>query len=374
MTKYCKNCNKANNDSSNFCVHCGSRIYEIKNSYYESQFEKTKQSSFNQMNMNSYYGQNYVNNTSVNNKKKPWIITITIFTAILLIIAGLYFAFYNSTEEKVNELDVMLKNIGDKMDKAPKASLQSLASGNIPCIPDENCLVKYYLYYNDEKIGDLIIGNTGTEYYNGKSCYKLLGRTNVDIEVNDIAIAFQMDYTYYSDKNTDLPVYMIIEYEYSKPMELKGIDISITISWDQDSGEIITTANYLGEKQTSTTIVPTDYWGILSSFDNLYIGYTEQINYVITQPDYHSDIDMLLEISITDIEGIIVPAGTFDNCYVVEFEQSKTNSYYYSKTSSKTKLWITKDGEFPQIQITIPSDTINIEMTAKLEGYYSTNN
>ena len=365
MIIYCPNCGKANDDDSLYCVNCKSEFRKIEN----QQIKQTNNSTnFNQLS-ESYY------NPSINNqknKKKKLMIIASIAISIILISAGFYIFFINPNDEQ-SEIELMINNIGSKIDGAPTASLQSLASGNLPTIPDENCLAKYYLYDDSEKIGEIIEGNVGIETYNGINCYKILGRSTVASEFGGQDVDFQMDYTFYCEVDTYLPVYMSIVYDYTKPEILKEAEFTVKINWDQNSGEINTVTNLLGQTSTTTSIVPTDYWGMVSDASDLYTGYNAEVNYEISTSEIDSNIDMKMQINIVDIEDVNVPSGTFENCYVLEIEQSQSGLFRYNGLDSTTKIWITEDSKYPQAQFTMSAGGIPIDMTSKLEGYYNIN-
>ena len=311
-------------------------------------------------------------------KKKPIFAVVAI--AAILVVSGLSIVFivFQNPEDEFDviskELDVLVNNINSKIEGGPKASLYSLAGGNFQSIPNEGNVAKYYVYYDGEKIGETIEGTVGKETYNGRSCYKMLGRSNVEFSYLEQTIAFQMIYAFYEDENTKMPVYMTIKYDYSKPEELKEFDMIISLSWDQNSGEIKTSVQCGEQTGTSTAILPIEYWGMISSVDDLYVGFSEEIDYTMTTSvsGTSSDSDMNLKISITGQEDVTVPSGTFENCYVLEMEQTQSNGYSYSSTDVNMKIWISEDGFVPQKETSLSSMGMPLSITSKLEGYYTT--
>ena len=128
----------------------------------------------------------------------------------------------------------------------------------------------------------------------------------------------------------------------------------------------------MGRTSTATSIFPTEYWGLVSSVDDLYVGYNEEIEYTISSSDFDEDVEMNMQISVTGKEDITVPSGTFENCYILEVEQTQSDYSSYGSFEATTKIWITEDGEFPQSEISMSTSGIPIDITSKLEGYYST--
>ena len=128
--------------------------------------------------------------------------------------------------------------MNSKSSGGPTVSLQSLGSGNFQTIPENQHLAKYYMYYGGEKIGETIEVNTGLTTYNGISCYKILGETDIEISLMGTSTAFTIDYIYYVKADDKMPIHLSITYDYTKPEELKTFDMTSTVSWDQEEGEI----------------------------------------------------------------------------------------------------------------------------------------
>ena len=79
------------------------------------------------------------------------------------------------------------------------------------------------MYYNDEKIGEVHEINSGKTTYKGNSCYEIIGSSDLEMEVLGQTIAFNMEYNYYIDSNTNIPCFMNIDYTYSKPTIMESI-------------------------------------------------------------------------------------------------------------------------------------------------------
>jgi hypothetical protein len=292
-------------------------------------------------------------------KKNKMIIAALAIAIAAAVIGAAVFVIFTGENKEESELDQLLNSHTSKIEGGPTVNMQSLGSGNFQSIPDENCIAKYYLYYQGEKVGEIAEANTGKTTYNGINCHRIIGRSTTSLNYMEYEIAFTMDYTYYINANNNIPVYMKADYAYSKPQK---IEASSTISWNQNTGEIKTTIPITNKE--ITMVFPTEYWGMIDSLDDLYVGYSNTVYY--TMQSEGIDTDMKMTISVTDQEDVTVPAGTFEDCYVIQFVQSEKNSYF-GQTAS-IKIWISPEGVVPKAN----TNTGGLDLTQKLEGYYTT--
>jgi len=371
MPKKCNRCGAVNSDNNPFCTNCGARFVESISNFKKStdeinNFEKKpqddseekityeKESKIRQEinEQSNYYEPSYPPEES--NKKKPMIAIITILI-VLILVAATFIVIFN--QDKGNEIDEYINSIKSKIEGGPTVSMQSLACGNFQSIPQEGSLAKYYLYNQGEKVGEAYEVNTGETNYNGINCYKMLGRSNIDMTYQSTEIAFVMDYTYYIKTDNNIPIYMEMDYDYSQPQDMKA---SSEISWDENTGEIKMTMP--NSNQEMIMDFPQEYWGIIDSVNDLYVGYSNEFEYTMTISGSTNDVNM--DISINEQEDVTVPSGTFENCYVIEI----TQSYSYSTISSQ-KIWISEDGFVPKVEL----NSSGMDITQELEGYYTTN-
>jgi hypothetical protein len=188
-------------------------------------------------------------------------------------------------------------------------------------------------------------------------------------------IAFVMEYTYYVDEDNSLPVAMILEYEYTKPSQIKGMSMTSQLNWDQSTGEITMTMNNpLGGESISTSMMlPEEYWGLLKTYDSLYVGYSKEINYSMSYMGETADIIMTLD--VTAIEDITTIGGTFEDCYVIELQQQVSSGSLSNPVNSYMKFWVSEEGVTPKAETTMESlgiGTNGFSMIQELEGYYTT--
>ena len=380
MYKNCPKCGMKNDEDAPFCTNCGARFVESiaefrtsvevdKNNNFEQQSPNIDEKNVNFE--NSYndglksdfqvYGEPSPHMPKKSKSTKPIIAIIAIVIVAMLVGVAFFVFFAEEKDEKDgSDLDNILNSITGKIEGGPTVSMQSLGSGSFQSTPDEGCVAKYYLYSGGEKVGEAVEANTGQTTYNGINCHKILGRSTVNLDYMNTDIAFTMDYTYYINANNNVAVYMDISYEYTKPQEATA---SSTISWNQNTGEI--KMDLPGTAQDTDMDFPTEYWGMLSSLDALYVGYSEQIDYTMTTDGDTTPMEM--SIDVKSQEDVTVPAGTFENCYRIEFSQVDSTSIYSTPTTF-LKIWISEDGFAPKVVTT----SLGLDLTQELEGYYTT--
>ena len=379
--KRCPKCGIQNNENVPFCTNCGAK-FEEKISDFKQPTETEKIDAFEQQSSDIYkesayfkapkpvesmpeyqpYGQpSPYNPEKQSKKKKPVIAIVAIAIAAIVFATAFFVLFTGEKDEEKNELDRLLDSIKNKIGGGPTVSLQSLGSGNFQSIPADGCIAKYYMYYNGEKIGETVEANAGITTYNGINCFKILGRSDITLTIMETTTSFTIDYTCYINENTNIPIYMNVEYTFP---ESQGGKVSSTISWNQNTGEIKMTIPM--PAQEITLNFPTEYWGSLLSVDDLYVGYTKEFDYTMTNEGITTDISM--NISVTNQTDVTVLAGQFEDCYVLEFAQTESNYYSYNHPSVFMKVWISEDGVVPKVESTV----LSMYITQELEGYYTT--
>ena len=101
--------------------------------------------------------------------------------------------------------------------------------------------------------------------------------------------------------------------------------------------------------------------------------------------DFSQTISTSMEIKVTDKENVNVPAGEFEDCFVIEVNQRQDSGYEdndyedgisssHSSTSS-TKIWVNENGVMPKAEYSlfggteIGMGTNNQKLVIKLEDY-----
>ena len=384
MSNICPRCGIQNNQNSPFCTNCGARLVETLSDFreitesteveeFENQIADTKNepeikntSPINNQNTDYFNYDQQPTYYTQKNKPKPIIALCVIAIAAIVVLASFFIFFMGEEDEgKYTELDSIIDSISAKIDGGPSLNVQSLSSGNFQTMPAENCVAKYYLYYNNDKIGETYEANAGTTTFDGKNCYKVLGRADISLNYQSNNIAFVMDYTYYVEKNSATPVYMNTDVEYTEPKEARGYKMNIIIDWDKETSIITSKTTLLANSVTATSYLPSEYWGIISTYDELYVGFNEVIDYEMESDGAEYDVRMTM--GIYQEQDVVVPAGTFEDCMVLEIDQNIAGSYS-SSLDTNMQAWIDPDGNIPKASFSIQS----INIVQELEGYYTT--
>jgi len=389
MLKICPKCGMKNDENVAFCTNCGNRLAETLEEF-RSSFETEKRDNFKQQDSGSYkepayfneprqteptpqypvYGQPSPYMPEKKSKKNRMILPIlSIIIIAIIVVAAVFFVFFTgekNNEEENNELDQILNTHTNKIEGGPSVSLKSLGSGNLKITPASDCVAKYNMYYLGDKIGESVEANAGITTYNGKSCYKILGRSDVELSVSGKTVAFTVDSIYYVEVDNNMPVYMSIVYDYTQPEELKSYDMTVDITWNQQTGEITSTSSVMGQKGTAVAYLPLENWGIISSLSDLYVGYSKEFDYTMSTQGVTGAVHMT--VNVLNNEGVTVPAGTFENCYVLEIDQDLSDLNVAGISSANIKIWISEDGVVPKASSTMSG----LQITQELEGYYTT--
>lgn len=366
MEKICKNCGKESPEQATVCYYCGKNDFSndqpMQPNTFQSQTQPMEQ---------TYTTQSPIYPEKPKDNKKILIAIVAVIVVIGLIATAFFVLFTEKTATE--EVDDFFAG-AVKVTGAPTMSLESIASGNLQTVPAEGYGAKYYMYYNGEKVGETKQINKGTETYNGISCQKIIGTSDTAMEIMEYEMEFTMDYIYYINNNNNFPVHMDLDYKYTKPAELAGMTMSADIDWDKDTGEVtMAMGGMAGMGDTTYTYtLPTEYWGLLSSTGDLIVGYTKSMDYTMDMGGTVADISMT--ISVEKQEDVAVPAGTFEDCYVVSIEQEQTIPGS-SSTTTNMKFWISPNGEVPKVETSSGAATgmSSFSMTQELEGYYKTN-
>jgi len=352
MVKFCPKCGTQNFENGIFCSSCGYR--------FESKITQTpqpQQTHNNQLQQNpseqyQQYNQYYPPVQSKPRNMKPILAIIAVAIAAIVITASVFLVFTgnnsNSNTSNVQKIPVS---------GGPRVNMQSLASGSTQTVPEEGCTATYYCYYNGNKIGEITESCTGEMTYNGKNCLKGIGAGELQLEIMGSSVSTTYEYIVYYEKDTLAMVYMTSTYSYTEPYP---ITMTVTTDYDESSSQIITTTTYLGQTSSSVTTVPSNYWELDDELvNNLYVGYSTEVSYTVDVDGYESDVTMA--ISITGIEDVTVPQGTFEGCYVIEIDAGSS--------LISIKIWMNENGIVPKLTTSMLSLS---DITLELHEYYTT--
>lgn len=349
MGKNCQNCGIANADDNIFCINCGEKLSP----------GSTEVKSITEPIAEPYASVPPLPPSEIKSKKKPMIIAVTIIVAILLVTATFFLFFYK--ENITSKVNTFFET-AQKVSGGPAVSLQSLASGNVNSAPASGHGAKYYMYLDGKKIGESKEINDGETTYNGINCYKILGTSNLELTVTNTLIEATVEYASYVNKNDKTPIHMDFTYKYTKP---QTIEMPMLIDFDRNAGTITTSIS----NQNMILNMPKEYWGMISSVNDLYVGFSKDFDCTMTAQG--NNINVNYNITVLRQEDVTVLAGTFEDCYLVEFKVTY-GSFTMSSSNMNMKIWISQDGVMPKAEITsgIITGSSSSKITQELEGYY----
>jgi hypothetical protein len=114
----------------------------------------------------------------------------------------------------------------------------------------------------------------------------------------------------------------------------------------------IDTAIFIGVTVQMTFLLPPERWG------GIHVGYSAQF----TSMTPYSLPMLNVEMTAIGKEDVVVPSGTYENCFVVNGTQSEMDL--------EVTFWVTEQGVVPQAEITMAVQGVDpLTLTMKLEHY-----
>lgn len=344
--KYCPECGMENLEDAGFCMNCGTKL-EVKIPTNESYGPQ-------------YYGQPQQYTPQKPSRKYKPIIAIVVVIGVVALLIGALLAMGLLTGGSDSGSDIIKIPVSG----GPKVNLQSIATGsgtyggNALTQPAEDHTAVYGYYMGSSKFGEISFTNQGDEYYQGKTCKKITGSGNFNIELYGQSMKMNFDIDAYTLKSDETLVYCNFDFSVVSPI---SFDMDAIIDVDRDNNEITYTVNSDMISISNVIEVSEDYWTDTDIEDNLYVGYSKEVSYTVSTYGYDVTVDM--EISVIAQEDVTVGKGTFEDCYKVQIEQDGAAMAY---------VWLDEDGICPKIQIA-PSATTGLgDFTIELLGYYTT--
>jgi len=244
----------------------------------------------------------------------------------------------------------------------------------------------------------------------------------------------------YMDYKIDFTEYMQILKEISVSIgyedEMNSIDfdgpviMGYTIDWDRDQSKAdmrfyIEGIPIMSMDGDFSIKFSEEYWDMEPEMEELYVGFEKIIEFTMTLEindfnfgmdygieeeeesvyeiedlyeeenyehnieeeleDFSQTVSTSMEIKVTDKENVNVPAGEFEDCFVIEVNQRQDsgyedNDYEYEISSShsitsSTKIWVNENGVMPKAEYSlfggteIGMGTNNQKLVIKLEDY-----
>jgi hypothetical protein len=387
MIKYCPNCGTKRNATDLFCKNCGQKIKQNKKEI--QQFEK--QIAYPQQNK-PYINKYYIQTNQPKNQNKRKILAGTILTVIIamMLISTAFFIQPQTDTKKQDQTEPEDPKIPEKPEKldpvefGPKVSLQSLTSGTVTSIPQENAKAKYGLYDQNgilgkpgQRIGEINEENLGKVTFQGEQCilvktegriiipmdeylesYRSMSTTQQEQEILN-QIPNQISYYIYSDyyikQNDNTPIYMDYKIDFTEFFEiLKEISIAsgnteqtdylefdevmigFIIDWDREGSKAdmrmyMEGFSFMNMDANFTVEFSEEYWDMCPEFDELYVGFEKIMNFTMTLK--MNDFSYSFEEYEEEYETEEVMVSSSNSQEIEEHEYSNSQSDLYEDDS-----------------------------------------
>jgi len=186
----------------------------------------------------------------------------------------------------------------------------------------------YGYYHQESRVGEVQFA------LDGKRTYQFEGEFEIDIAIGEVGGDFSGEV---EDFRNSMPRSTSFSKSYkdsSLPFPT-AIDASIFV-------DITTEMTFL--------LLP-ERWGAI------YVGYSEQFTSMIS---YGGIAEITVEMTAIAKEDVVVPSGTYENCFVVNGTQPEMDL--------EITLWVTEQGIVPQAEVTMAVRGIDpLTLTMKLE-------
>ncbi len=272
----------------------------------------------------------------------------------------------------------------DPVEYGPKVSFQSLSSGTVTSIPQENAKATYGLYDQngifgtpDQRIGEINEENLGKVTFQGEQCilvktegriiipmdeyiesYRSMSTTQEQQEIlnqipNEISYYIYSDY--YLKPNDYTPVYMDYKIDFTEAFEiLKEISISYgnasqeqlefdeviigyIIDWNREESKAdmrlyIDGFSFMNMDSNFTVEFSEEYWNMCPELDELYVGFEKIVNFTMNlkMNDFSYSYN---EYEEYETEEVTVSSSNSQSQQIEEYEYSDSQSDIYEDES-----------------------------------------
>jgi len=191
----------------------------------------------------------------------------------------------------------------------------------------------YGYYFQESRVGELQFASVGNRTY---QTYQFEGEFNIDITIGEVGGSFDGEV---GDFRNSVPR--------SKSSGGSYEDSSLPFPTAIDA------AIFVDVTREMTFLLPPERWGGID------IGYSEQFTYIIHLGGIPK---VTVEMIAIEKEDVVVPSGTYENCFVVNGTQPEMDL--------EMILWVTEQGVVPQAEITMAVRGVDpLTLTIKLEHY-----
>jgi hypothetical protein len=188
----------------------------------------------------------------------------------------------------------------------------------------------YGYYFQESRVGELQFSlvDTGT--------YQFEGEFNIDTTIGEVGASFDGEIGDFRDTVPQFTSWGGGYKDSSLPFPT-AIDAAIFVDVTREM----------------TLLLLPERWGAID------VRYSEQFTYFVPLSGVP---ELNVEITAIRKEDVVVPSGTYENCFVINGTQPEMDL--------KMRLWVTEQGVVPQAEITMAVRGVDhLTLTMKLENY-----
>lgn len=188
----------------------------------------------------------------------------------------------------------------------------------------------YGYYFQESRVGEVQFAPVG------KATYQFEGEFTINITIGEIGVSFNGEV---GDFRNSVPGSTSFSKSYN--------DASLPLPTAIDAGI------FLDVTTEMTFLLLPEHWGAIHT------GYSEQFTQMVSSG---GTAELNVEMTAIGKEDVVVPSGTYENCFVVNGTQPEMGL--------EMTLWVTEQGAVPQAEITMAVRGVDPPMlTMKLEHY-----
>ena len=188
----------------------------------------------------------------------------------------------------------------------------------------------YGYYFQESRVGELQFASVGT------GTYQFEGEFNINITIGEVGVSFNGE---------------VGDFRYSVPQ-------STSLGWSSEDSTLpfptaIDAAIFVDVTKEMAFLLPPERWG------SIHVGYSAQFTPMVP---YGGVPELNVEMTAIGKEDVVVPSGTYENCFVVNGIQTEMDL--------EVTLWVTEEGVVPQAEVTMAVRGVDpLMLTMKLEQH-----
>jgi len=186
----------------------------------------------------------------------------------------------------------------------------------------------YGYYCQESRVGELQFGSADNR------TYQFEGEFSINTTVGEVGVSFDGDVGDFRD----------------------SVPQSTSFGWSSEDSTLplptaIDAGIFVDITREMTLLLPPERWGDID------VGYSEQLTSMVS---YGGIAELSVEITAIRKEDIVVPSGTYQNCFVVNGTQPDMDL--------EITFWVTEQGVVPQAEVTMAVRGVDpLTLTMKLE-------